>query len=275
MDDHMQSQQKTSSDELPESMINNQMGNKSKRSFDFGLFTLVLLTVFLFAAAQVIVVFVLGLFLLTQGEPIEQGIEQLLSSNIYNFYIIAAMSVVQFFMIRFFLRLQGKSLRSVGLAPLKMADLPRALLGWLTYMATFFVIILVLEGLDTGIDFDQEQQLEFTPTRQTVELLAIYASIVIAPAFIEELLMRGFLFMGLRKSMGFWSSAMVVSLIFGVAHLQFGTGEPLLWSAFADTFVLSIVLCYLTERYKTLWPAILVHAIKNSLAFMIIFIFGR
>lgn len=275
MDNDMRSQQKTSSDEPPKSVNNSQAVKKAKQSSDFGPFTLVLLTVFLFAAAQVIVVFVLGLFLLTQGEPIEQGLERLLSSNIYNFYIIAAMSVVQFFMIRFVLRLQGKSLRSVGLVPLKAADLPKALVGWLSYMAMFVVIVLALEGFDTGIDFDQEQQLEFTPTRQPAELLAIYASIVIAPAFIEELLMRGFLFMGLRKSMGFWPSTMVVSLIFGVAHLQFGTGEPLLWSAFADTFVLSVVLCYLTEKYKTLWPAILVHAIKNSLAFTIIFIFGR
>lgn len=241
----------------------------------FGPFTLLISTIVMFIAAQTAVVFVLGVYLATQGIPVEEGLEQVLSSNINNFYITVAITTVLFLLIRFVLRLQGLSLRSVGLVPFKAADLPRALAGWVVYFVMFIAVVLVLEGLQTGVDFEQEQQLEFTPTGQAIELMAIFASIVIAPAFIEELLMRGFLFMGLRKTMGFWPSTLVVSLLFGVAHLQFGAGEPLLWSAFADTFVLSIVLCYLTEKYRTLWPAILVHAMKNGLAFTYLFIFGR
>lgn len=247
-------------------------GRESKH---FGPFTLLILTIVMFIAAQIAVVFVLGIYLATQGIPVEEGLEQVLSSNINNFYITAAITTVLFLLIRFALRLQGLSLRSVGLVPFKAADLPRALAGWVVYFVLFMIVVVALEGLQTGVDFEQEQQLEFTPTGQAIELMAIFASIVIAPAFIEELLMRGFLFMGLRKTMGFWPSTLAVSLLFGVAHLQFGIGEPLLWSAFADTFVLSVVLCYLTEKYRTLWPAILVHAMKNGLAFTYLFIFGR
>lgn len=251
---------------------NTASGRESKY---FGPFTLLILTIVMFIAAQIAVVFVLGIYLATQGIPVEEGLEQVFSSNINNFYITAAITTALFFLIRFALRLQGLSLRSVGLVPFKAADLPRALVGWVVYFMLFIAAVALLEGLQTGVDFEQEQQLEFTPTGQPTELMAIFASIVIAPAFIEELLMRGFLFMGLRKTMGFWPSTLVVSLLFGVAHLQFGIGEPLLWSAFADTFVLSIVLCFLTEKYRTLWPAILVHAMKNGLAFTYLFIFGR
>jgi len=51
-----------------------------------------------------------------------------------------------------------------------------------------------------------------------------------------------------------------------------GSGEPLLWIAALDTFILSFVLIYLKEKTGSLWPPIGLHMLKNSLAFISIFI---
>jgi membrane protease YdiL (CAAX protease family) len=60
--------------------------------------------------------------------------------------------------------------------------------------------------------------------------------------------------------------------LFAVAHLQFGSGAPLLWIAAIDTFVLSLFLIYLKDKTDSLWAPILLHMLKNFIAFMALFV---
>ncbi|HET8671581.1 MAG TPA: CPBP family intramembrane glutamic endopeptidase, partial [Candidatus Saccharimonadales bacterium] len=69
-----------------------------------------------------------------------------------------------------------------------------------------------------------------------------------------------------------WTAMVVTSILFGVLHL-FGAAEGgLLWIAFIDTFVLSLVLCHLREENGTIWASIGVHALKNGFVFANLFI---
>jgi membrane protease YdiL (CAAX protease family) len=68
------------------------------------------------------------------------------------------------------------------------------------------------------------------------------------PPLGEEILVRGYLFSGLRMVWRFLPAVIVTSLLFGAAHLEFGGGGPLVWAAAIDTFILSVVLCFLRER---------------------------
>jgi len=52
--------------------------------------------------------------------------------------------------------------------------------------------------------------------------------------------------------------------VFAVAHFS--------WNVGVDVFALSIVLCSLRIMTKTIWAPILVHMIKNGIAFFILFI---
>lgn len=70
------------------------------------------------------------------------------------------------------------------------------------------------------------------------------------------------------------TAAVITSIIFASAHLEFGSGAPLLWAAALDTFTLSLVLIYLRQSRDSLMPAIMLHMLKNSVAFMILFIFA-
>ena len=68
-------------------------------------------------------------------------------------------------------------------------------------------------------------------------------------------------------------AALITSIIFATAHLEFGEGAPLLWVAAIDTFVLSLALVYVRERTGRLWGSMGVHALKNTVAFVSIYIF--
>lgn len=92
------------------------------------------------------------------------------------------------------------------------------------------------------------------------------------PPLVEELLMRGFLYKGLKNGLRRAWAVLITSALFAIAHLQFGSGSALLWAAAIDTFVLSLVLIYLVEKSRSLWPAIGVHAMKNGFAFLFLFV---
>jgi membrane protease YdiL (CAAX protease family) len=62
----------------------------------------------------------------------------------------------------------------------------------------------------------------------------------------------------------------MTSFIFGAAHLELGSGSPLVWGAAIDTFLLSVVLVYLREKTGALYAGMLVHMLNNLIAFLVV-----
>lgn len=71
--------------------------------------------------------------------------------------------------------------------------------------------------------------------------------------------------------MGIVSATLITSVLFGLPHLLTGK-EGILWVAMIDTFALSLILCFLREKTGSLYASILVHALKNTVAFGAIFV---
>lgn len=76
-----------------------------------------------------------------------------------------------------------------------------------------------------------------------------------------------------KKGLRVLPAAIVTSLIFAVGHLAESSQGPL-YVAAIDTFVLSLVLIYLREKTGRLWASIGLHAIKNAIAFVTVFVLG-
>jgi membrane protease YdiL (CAAX protease family) len=104
------------------------------------------------------------------------------------------------------------------------------------------------------------------------ELIFVFITLVVLPSLVEEIVFRGILFRGLKKYIGVVSALIGSSLIFGMAHLEFFSGGSLNYIAALDTTILAVVLTALYIRAGSLWPAILLHAIKNSIAFVVLFV---
>jgi len=161
----------------------------------------------------------------------------------------------------------------IGLRKARAVDILYTLAGFALYFVSVLVALTVANQFLKGVDLDQQQQINFDTSVTGSALILVFAGIVALPALAEEILCRGFLYSGLRTRLKPLVSTLIVSVLFAAAHLQWGSKAPLLWAAAIDTFVLSLVLCYLREKTGSLWPAIGLHAIKNSIAFLVLFVF--
>ena len=171
-----------------------------------------------------------------------------------------------------FLRWQKTGWRTIGWRRPQWRDLGWGLLLVIPYYVTYLILAKVVQTLVPALNVNQQQQIGFDNATSAVSLILTFISLVVLPPLVEELLVRGFLYTSLRDKLPKIGAALTTSIIFATAHLQFGSGAPLLWIAFIDTFILSLFLIYLRERTNGLWAGITLHATKNLLAFATIFL---
>lgn len=186
------------------------------------------------------------------------------------FLFIVAVESITVWLLWMLLKRRQANFVTLGVGKLRPSHVGYAVGAFVVYMALYLVILVISAALVPGLDVEQKQELGFNMAARGKDLLPIFVSLVILPPLVEELVARGFLFGGLRSTLAFWPATLITSLLFAAAHLG-ASSEGLLWVAGIDTFVLSVVLCYLRERTGSLWPCIGLHAIKNGLAFCLLF----
>lgn len=127
-------------------------------------------------------------------------------------------------------------------------------------------IVLTIAAKIPGFVADQQQDLGLSSHLFGSDLLLGFIVLVIITPLFEEAIFRGFLYGRLRKlKFSWWVSALVVSVLFGIAHGQ--------WNVGVDVFCLSMVACWLRELTGSIWAGVLIHVVKNFIAFMLTFVF--
>ncbi len=188
------------------------------------------------------------------------------------FGLIILIELFVLLMLKYLLKLKKRNFKYLGLKTPKPTDFIYALLGLGVYFLCFIVVSAVIKAVFPAVNFEQEQQIGFDTAQQGVSLVLVFFSLVVAAPFVEEVLARGFLYTGLKNGFPKWLAVIVTSLMFASAHLQFGSGNQLLWVAAIDTFLLSLALIYLREKTGGLGAPIMLHMMKNSIAFILLFV---
>jgi membrane protease YdiL (CAAX protease family) len=147
---------------------------------------------------------------------------------------------------------------------LRFRDTGLAFLGYGGYFLLAILVTLGIQLIWPDFPIDQKQQVGFQDISLPIHYVyAFLALVVVAPIF-EEILFRGYLFGFIRKKTSFFLTALLVSGIFGLIHLQLNVA--------IDVFCLSLVACYLREKTGTIWASVLLHMIKNGIAFFLLFL---
>lgn len=125
-------------------------------------------------------------------------------------------------------------------------------------------LILLLTGKTTDLS-------QFTPIEGNVFLLSIYLVLMWAlAAFGEELVYRGYLMNRVAELGGSrtaWAvSLVVVSVVFGVAHLQQGSAGIVVNIATGLVFGALYLVCG-----RNLWAPIIAHGVYDTVALLLIF----
>jgi sodium transport system permease protein len=94
---------------------------------------------------------------------------------------------------------------------------------------------------------------------QSVPLWLIITTLAIVPAIFEELCFRGFIFGALRMRLSGIYTILASALLFGVFHEILSSGRLL-----PSTF-LGLVLGWVRLHTRSVWPAIVLHVLNNSL----------
>jgi sodium transport system permease protein len=135
----------------------------------------------------------------------------------------------------------------------------RGLLGGLLIGASGWIVLATLilpiqEALFPTPDAI-EQALEGLVAPDQPLALTLFA-VAITPAVCEELLCRGAVARSLDRSLGRAGAVVVSALLFGLLHMSA--------YRFVPTFLLGVALALITLGTRTLWPAMLAHALNNA-----------
>lgn len=187
------------------------------------------------------------------------------------FYIFMAEGLAVYGVYRI-LKKRGLGLPAIGLGrAMTWKDLAKAALGFGAFYGLVIVASVIIKQFLPGIDLDSPQDIGFNYLNTYRDSVLAFMALVILPPIGEEILMRGYLYSGLRAHWRATTSLIVTSLLFGAAHLQSGGDSGLLWAAGIHTFILSGVLVYLREKTGALYASILMHMFNNLLAFIVYF----
>lgn len=158
----------------------------------------------------------------------------------------------------------------VGLPTLGLTRLPSWTdigLAPLTYFAYVIIVTLLLSVIASwfpAFPLDQAQDVGFKAMGSRLDNLLAFLTLVVLSPLAEETLFRGYLYGKLKAYVPTVFAALVTSLLFALVHFQLNVG--------IDVFVLSLFLCGLRSLTGSIWAGVLVHMIKNGVAYYILFV---
>jgi membrane protease YdiL (CAAX protease family) len=143
-------------------------------------------------------------------------------------------------------------------------DIGLAPAGFVVYFLVSALLVYLIGLAIPGFNVTQIQENGFGSMIHYYQLLLAFITLIIVAPIAEEVLFRGFLYGKLRKVVPIWVAIFATSVIFGLVHWQ--------WNVAIDVFALSIILCSLREITGNIWAGVLLHMLKNSIAFYVLFI---
>jgi membrane protease YdiL (CAAX protease family) len=201
-----------------------------------------------------------------------QASDWLQASIIAQFVFVLAAEAFTMGAIYLYLRKQRARLSSIGWLRPRWRDVGYAAIIAIAYFAVYITATALISQLIPSLNVSQKQQIGFNNVHGSVSLLLAFISLVILPPLAEEIMFRGFLYSNLKKAMPKLAAVLLTSAIFAGAHLPEGGAAGPLYIAAIDTFILSLFLIYLREKTGSLWASITLHAIKNGVAFVALFL---
>ncbi len=229
---------------------------------------------FIYAVIPTIAALLIIVFPLLQGQTlkhIESWLSHSISAQFLFFLLAETLTVLVIFGL---LKLFGWNCKTIGLTKPKWFHPLLGIAAVIPYFVLYILMAKAVSALVPSFDTAQKQEIGFESAQGALQLTMVFLSLVVLPPLAEEITMRGFLYTGLRKWWPRIAAALAVSVLFGAAHLSEGGAAGPLWIGALDTCILSLVLIGLREWTGNLWAGITLHAAKNFIAFLALFIFA-
>lgn len=151
-------------------------------------------------------------------------------------------------------------------------DIGLAPAGFVIYLMCSALMMYVVAQLVPDFNATESQDIGFQDLTKQYEYVLAFVTLVLIAPIAEEAIFRGYLYGKLRKSVPIWAAIVVTSVLFGLLHMKWDGGLLAGANVGLDVFMLSVVMCSLREVTGNIWAGIVLHMMKNGLAFYLLFI---
>ena len=213
----------------------------------------------LYASQYLIAWILVGLFHITDSGMNNNAIQAVFTAITY----LVAVTVTIFVP---WLIIKNKTTREeLGIRGLPTwSDLLLAPIGFIVFMFVATILLALLQKFLPGVDWQQNQNVGFSNLLTQSDFMLTFVMLVIVAPIAEEVIFRGWLYGKLRAKIPAIPAIILVSILFGIVHGQ--------WNVGVTVFVMSIVMCTLREITGTIWGGVLLHIIKNGVAFYFLYV---
>ena len=142
------------------------------------------------------------------------------------------------------------------------SDIGLAIAGLFGYL-TFSAILTALFSVFSWFNLTENQPLLYSTLISPLNKVFAAIALVVVGPILEEVIYRGLIYGKLRKKHSLITSILIVSILFGFLHGQ--------WNVGVDVFALSVVACLMRETTGTIYAGIILHILKNTIAFYFLF----
>ncbi len=161
--------------------------------------------------------------------------------------------------------LEKASREELGLKGLPTwTDILLSPIGFVAQLVLSTALVSLFSSLFSWFNINEAQEVGYSDLFTTGDKILAFLIIAIIVPIAEEIIFRGYLYGKLRKHLNLPVAMLLTSLLFAILHGQ--------WNVGVNVFAVSIILCSLREITGTIYAGILVHVIKNAVAFYLLFI---
>ena len=154
---------------------------------------------------------------------------------------------------------------SLGLRGLPTwTDILLSPVGYIVSLLGAVAIVYVMQLILPVVNWSETQDVGFNNVISSTDRIITFVALVILAPLMEELIFRGYLYSRLRGKMSALPAIILVSVLFGAMHGQ--------WNVGIVVGVMSVVLCIAREMTGTIYAGILMHMIRNGIAFYMLYI---
>ncbi len=143
-------------------------------------------------------------------------------------------------------------------------DIGLGVAGFVVSMIAIFIVTAVVSIIFPWFDANEAQDVGFSNLSGFWDMMFAFVTLVVIAPLCEEIIFRGWLYGKLRARTWAMPAIILTSILFGIAHGQ--------WNVGVTVAVMSVVMCLIREMTGTIWGGLIIHMLKNGLAYYVLFV---
>ncbi len=143
-------------------------------------------------------------------------------------------------------------------------DIGLGVAGFVVAMIAIFIVSAIVSIVCPWIDMNQTQEVGFSNLAGFADMMMAFVTLVVIAPVCEEIIFRGWLYGKLRARTWAMPAIILTSVMFGIVHGQ--------WNVGITVAVMSVIMCLIREMTGTIWGGMIIHMLKNGLAYYLLFV---